>query len=116
MDDVDGFECRCEEGYTGDHCQCAVLEADSEYEEVCVDVNTTLSWTIPPDYLPDYTDTGDLETTTQGEQEVIHVADVEVTVGYEDITPITATVEDIEPTPSFPMASTDMMGEKNFLS
>ena len=109
MDDVDGFECQCEEGYSGDHCQCSVAE---DYEEVCVDVNTTLSWTIPPDYLPDYTDLGDMETTTQGE-EVIHVADVEVTVGYDDVTQITASVEGIEPTPSFPMASTDIMGEYN---
>ena len=115
MDDVDGFGCQCEEGYSGDHCQCSAPEADSEYEEVCVDVNTTLSWTIPPDYLPDYTDMGDMETTTQGE-EVIHVVDVGVTVGYDDVTQITASVEDIEPTPSFPMASTDIMGEKNKVS
>ena len=112
MDDVDGFECQCEEGYSGDHCQCSVAE---DYEEVCVDVNSTLSWTIPPDYLPDYTgDLGDMETTTQGD-EVIHVADVEVTVGYDDVTQITASVEGIEPTPSFPMASTDKMGEYNIV-
>ena len=115
VDDVDGFECQCQPGYSGDHCQCSEPEADSEYEEaVCVDVNNTLSWTIPPDYLPDYTDLGDMETTTQGE-EVIHVADVEVTVGYDDVTQVKGQVEGIEPTPSIPMGSTEFMGKYKYL-
>ena len=39
----------------------------------------------------------------------MHVAGVEVTVGREEVTSITAAVEEIEPTPSITMSSTDIM-------
>ena len=44
----------------------------------------------------------------------MHVAGVEVTVGREEVTSITAAVEEIQPTPSITMSSTDIMefGEK----
>jgi len=39
-------------------------------------------------------------TTEHEDTSVIHVVDVEVTVGYEDFTHITANVIDIDPTPA----------------
>ena len=39
----------------------------------------------------------------------MHVAGVEVTVGREEVTSITAAVEEIQPTPSITMSSTDIM-------
>ena len=39
----------------------------------------------------------------------MHVAGVEVTVGHEEVTSITAAVEEIQPTPSITMSSTDIM-------
>ena len=39
----------------------------------------------------------------------MHVAGVEVTVGREEVTSITAAVEEIEHTPSITMSSTDIM-------
>ena len=39
----------------------------------------------------------------------MHVAGVEVTVGREEVTSITAAVEEIEPTPSITLSSTDIM-------
>ena len=78
----------------------------------------SLSWTIPPDYLPDFGDSeaGAGETTTEG-GDTVHVAGVEVTVGHEEVTSITAAVEEIEPTPSITMSSTDIMefGEKLYV-
>ena len=78
-------------------------------------LHTSLSWTIPPDYLPDFGDSeaGGGETTTEG-GDTVHVAGVEVTVGREEVTSITAAVEEIQPTPSITMSSTDIMefGEK----
>ena len=62
MDQVDGFQCECQDGFSGDHCQCSGLEVDlnmtmsDDDNMTCVDINSTLSWTIPPDFLPDYDD------------------------------------------------------------
>ena len=39
----------------------------------------------------------------------MHVVGVEVTVGREEVTSITAAVEEIEPTPSITLSSTDIM-------
>ena len=120
MDDVDGFECQCQDGFSGDHCQCSGGQDDTEdiedeYQDMsnmtCIDVNTTLSWTIPPDYLPDLYDDhlyDDGDTTTEDAISVVHVVDVDVTVGYEDVIHITASVEDIDPTPSFTIPSSDV--------
>ena len=77
VDDVDGFECQCQDGFSGDHCQCSggqddTEDVEDEYQDMsnltCIDVNTTLSWTIPPDYLPDLYDDhlyNDGDTTTE---------------------------------------------------
>ena len=62
VDEVDGFECQCGDGFTGNHCQCS----GAEEEMTCLDVNSTLSWTIPPDYLPD-DDESNAETPTTEE-------------------------------------------------
>ena len=39
----------------------------------------------------------------------MHVAGGEITVGREEVTSITAAVEEIQPTPSITMSSTDIM-------
>ena len=44
---VDGFQCECEAGYSGDQCQCSGGTPD--YDDLdtnvtCVDVNTRQTW------------------------------------------------------------------------
>ena len=51
----------------------------------CLDISTSLSWTIPPSYQDQEEDYEDILTS-------VHVADVAVTVGFEDVTVVTASV------------------------
>ena len=53
VDDVDGFQCQCQPDFSGEHCHCsASLETNTSMETnvTCLDISTSLSWTIPPSY------------------------------------------------------------------
>ena len=111
MDEVDGFQCQCKDGFSGDQCECSGAEEDLS----CLDVNTTLSWTIPPDYLPDMDDSTDLDTATDTYTSV-HVVGVDVTVGYEEVSYITADMEEIHPTPSIDMGEDSTLDDTDLVS
>ena len=53
----------------------------------CVDLNSTLSWTLPPDLLVDI----DLEDMVEGEVSTA-VVGASVTVGWQEVTEVAATV------------------------
>ena len=84
---------------SGDHCHCSAdLSADNssslDTNITCLDISTSLSWTVPPSYQEEEQEEELLST--------IHVADVAVTVGVEEGTAITA---DILSTPTVSLSS-----------
>ena len=100
VDDVDGFQCECQPDFSGEHCHCFTSQdtnTSMETNLTCLDISTSLSWTIPPSYQE------------EGEEEEeehlfssVHVANVSVTVGWAEVTAITA---DILTSPTFTMSS-----------
>ena len=105
MDDVDGFHCQCQPDFSGDHCHCSAsldtnetspdTNTSMESNVTCLDISTSLSWTIPPSYQEDEED-DDLFSS-------IHQAEVSVTVGWAEVTAITA---DILTSPTFSSLAT----------
>ena len=101
VDDVDGFQCQCQPDFSGDHCHCSAsldtnetsLDTNTSMESnvTCLDISTSLSWTIPPSYQEDE------------EDEKVHLAEASVTVGWAEVTAITA---DILTSPTFSSPST----------
>ena len=89
QDEVDDFICACQEGYSGTFCECR--EGDNSTltdDQQCVDINTTLSWTLPPDLMID------MEEDYDG----VVVAGTHVSVGFEDITEVAGTIIPLEGT------------------
>ena len=88
VDDVDGFQCQCQPGFSGEHCHCSSgsLETNTSMETnlTCLDISTSLSWTIPPSYQEEDQDE-DLSSS-------VYVAEVSVTVDWVDVTAITADI------------------------
>ena len=86
---MDDFICACQEGYSGTFCECR--EGDNSTltdDQQCVDINTTLSWTLPPDLMID------MEEDYDG----VVVAGTHVSVGFEDITEVAGTIVPLEGT------------------
>ena len=110
QDDVDDFVCACQEGYSGTYCECQDGDNSTLTEDQCIDINTTLSWTLPPDLMID------MEEDYDG----VVVAGTSVSVDYQDITEVAGTVvpleastegdammstsswDNVEPTPTMP--------------
>ena len=111
QDDVDDFLCSCTEDYFGTYCECMGEEDDSNSTMECADLNTTLSWTLPPYLLIDIEEEDVLDA---GVVSTI-VAGASVTVGWAEVTEVAGTVmmessdimatvsrDLVQPTPSFP--------------
>ena len=88
MDEVDDFICACQEGYSGTFCECQEGDNSTLADDQCVDINTTLSWTLPPDLMID------MEEDYDG----VVVAGTSVSVGFEDITEVAGTIVPLEGT------------------
>ena len=61
IDGVDQYECSCPEGYFGTNCECPPEAVDDP--SLCIDVNASVSWDLPPKEVLD------LWTTTFGYDE-----------------------------------------------
>ena len=91
----------------GEHCHCSLdLDTDTDYLDLansssvetnltCLDISTSLSWTVPPSYQDQEEDYEDILTS-------VHVVDVAVTVGFEEVTAVTA---DVLPSPTVMFSS-----------
>ena len=88
QDEVDDFICACQEGYSGTYCECQMGDNSTLTDDQCVDINTTLSWTLPPDLMID------MEEDYDG----VVVAGTSVTVDFEDVTEVAGTVVPLEGT------------------
>ena len=87
QDDVDDFECSCDVGFSGTYCECR-----DEEEQDCIDVNSTLSWTLPPDFIHmDYDDMTDTSLDIAPSLSTF-TAHASVTVGYDEVTEISADI------------------------
>ena len=88
QDEVDDFICSCQEGYSGTYCECQEGDNSTLTDDQCVDINTTLSWTLPPDLMID------MEEDYDG----VVVAGTSVSVDFEDITEVAGTIVPLEGT------------------
>lgn len=63
MDGVDQYQCSCPGGYFGQNCECPPEAVDDPSQ--CIDVNSSVSWDLPPkDVLDSWTTTVGYEEDT----------------------------------------------------